>query len=339
MLLRSPKALNLSARREVIDLKRRGLLTGAAAMAAMVKFERAWGQPVCDNMYPTAPAVVAAAGLTAYDWGDDFDVACTVDPDGTHTSGYNFYWQQGINSTKANISVNTTEAATGSFASSNKGVLTLDGPNFPGEGNVTICSTPQSTQNVSIPTKGCWYHGAWVVYASQPLPCTANNQWYAPLWFDQQISNNPDVTGQNKGMTELDDEENYCTNFGFGQTTMTFAGHEWSSNGTQVGGGGTYQTKAANGTFSETVLTSGYHRFIITWVPVTSTTGKINFFYDDITQYAYNNGNPISDIPTGVGGLAGFRWLENNVPVYIKIGGPPGFKMKLDYCQHFATPT
>jgi hypothetical protein len=338
MLIRSPKSINLSLRNEVTHLSRRKLLVGAAAMAALNRIEKGYGQPVCGTFYPTPPPAVAAAGMTACDWGDDFDIAGTVDPDGTHTSGYNLYWTGGYGTTSANGQVLTTTAASGSFASPNKGLFRMNGPNFPGSGNVFWCTTPQSTQGKSIPDRGCWYHGAWVFYVNQPLPCNANNQWYAPLWFDTQLNNQKDVTGQNKGFTETDGEENYCANFGFQQTTMTSGSIEWSSDGSHVGGGGTLQTKQPDGTFKETVLTSGFHQFIIIWSSVTSTTGQMQVWFDGVQQYLWNSGNPIANIPTGAGGIPGYRWIENNTPIYGKLGGPPGYNMDMDYLYHYALP-
>ena len=84
---------------------------------------------------------VTAAGFTHTYLFDDFTTSDTI---GTGTSGTNWFLSTSIGATLANAAANTTATAAsmnggnaGPFPSPNGGVLVMNGPNYPGSGNIT----------------------------------------------------------------------------------------------------------------------------------------------------------------------------------------------------------
>ena len=319
MLIKSPKTL---------DLSRRRLLTGGAALAAMAQLSRRANAQSCPAYMPTAPAEGIAAGYTQYTWGDDFNVAGTVNPVVNDNSpNFNWWLQPGNGASIANVTVDTTAKVSNQWASPQGGVLSLKGPNWPNNGNVTISSTPASTQGKSVPPYGAYPEGCWdFLLQMSNVNCTDNSQWYA-WWFDTQVN------GPAPGMDELDGGENYCNNYGYASTVMTSGSHEWTSAGQTASGGGTYGT-LVNGTWKQTLMDSGWHRGTLILKQLTSNTGYVEIFWDGVPQVLY--GHPSSRIPTGAGGATGYQWLSlGGQPIYIKLGGPPSSNYNFDYARYF----
>lgn len=320
----------------MISLPRRRLLSGGAAALAYnaLKRQEARAQSPCGTFYPPTPPSYASGYKLKF--RSDFTLKNEVDPTGTATSGYNWYIQGGINaSAAANAPINTTATASGSFASPFGGILALNGPNYPGDGNVTICSTPESTQGNSIPATGCWTHGLFELYGQMSNITTAtNNQWWA-YWFDTQVD------GNSPGLTELDTLENFMQNFGYPTSELSSGGHQWNPGDGQVANaiGGSYGTMTGpGGSWVQTNADTGYHKFGMLWVQLTapsgggSGTGYVEIYYDDVAQTLYPyQASP--RIPSGTGGQIGYQWLEYGQPIYCKLGGPPGFNFNIDYFQ------
>lgn len=318
MLIRSPKSL---------DVSRRKLLSGGAALAAMAALP-GQAQSPCGNFSAASmisPAAQALGWVTQ--WGDDFTTN-TIDYTGGSNPKSNWFMRQDIGAVPANAVVDTTATASPwQFASPLGGILRINDANFPGDGNVLLSSTPPSTQGKSNPGFGCWTQGAWRFGMKMNTQCVAVNQWYA-VWFDTQLF------GSSPGLEELDVEEEFCHNGGFNlDGEITGGGHQWpSSGGNQVAaGGGDYGT-LVNGTFNRLIFDSNYHVWDYLLVQTSSNTGYIQTYFDNQLLYIYNNGNPTTKILTGVGGTAGFQWVSNgNQPVYLKLGGPPTAEFDFDY--------
>ncbi len=336
-------------------IKRRSLLTGAAALAAHSRLAKAQTGS-CGPVTFTAPSQAAAAGFSRLVFSDDFAVAGSIAPTTAPLSGYKWYLANGA--TSANAVVNTAATAAsisngnsggGSFASSGGGVLSLNGPAIPGNGNVTIFSTPLATQKVNNPGFGCWGPNIYVeIYAQMNLSIygpsnPANNQWYAPAWFWTQV---PSTYQGNAAGEELDLIEEYAGNFGYANNNGTFSGHVWSLNGTTSTvcgtpastqldcGGGSFGT-GLGGSWTQISIDSNWHAYGFLWKTTGTNTGTLQAFYDNqpATIYWSRGFAPYatSALPVGTGGTAGFELLDNNSPLYAIMGGPPGANMNIDY--------
>ena len=219
----------------------------------------------------TAPPEAAAVGFTELIFSDDFNVAGTVAPNDTVTSGYNFYPANGIGCTSgvvtadgsitingsvvnnagilangngtpmANVTVYTTATAAGiangntgggPFASPNGGIMTLNAPVWANGGIATVSTTASSTQRVSIPSTGVFTYGLFEVCMQlQPL-FVCPGQWPA-IWYQvQKTVIPPNQTVQ--GSEEIDQLETFAGNAGYTGTLskrMTAGGHCWLASG------------------------------------------------------------------------------------------------------------
>ena len=283
------------------------------------------------NTQITAPAQAAAVGYTTLLFNSDFTSANEVAPNGSATSGYNWYWQASTQASDITVSPGLTAAAVnngnsggGSFASPAGGILTLNGPNT-NTGNVTICSTPQSTQGQggsnTNPGFGNWAYCYIEIYAQCQPNTSFNNMWFA-LWADsQQVVN--------QQYQEVDFFETFCGNFGYPTNYQAFSAHEWNaSTGSEpASGGGQYGT-SSGGTFKITAIDTNWHLFGFLWVKTGTNTGYVTCYFDNVAQTIYNanGGAPYSStqIPTGTGGASGWNYLDPCGPLYLKIGGPYG---------------
>ena len=331
-------------------IRRRGLLTGAAASAVYAGLRRPAAAQSCGAFYPSSPpAPATAAGYTQLLFADDFTVASTLAPTASPTSGYNWFLASNA-ANPANAAINTTATAAsvsngntgaGSFASGLGGILTLNGPNDPGNGNVTIFSTPIGTQKVSNPGFGCWGPNVYIeIYAQYNPAFTATNQWYAPLWMWTQI---PVSIGGTPEGEEVDFIENYCGNFGYADNVGTFGGHTWVlSNGTNpTNGGGSYGT-GTGGSWAQTPMDANWHAYGMLWKSTGASTGTIQVFFDNQPQVIFNNSASApystSILPVGTGGTVGFEALTGSSPLYAIMGGPPGTggNINVDYFRVWA---
>lgn len=323
-------------------------MAGAAALGAYGRLRAAEAQ-TCGLFYPSAPPSPASSvGYTRLLFADDFNLPGTVASTPSPTSGYNWFLASNATSTNAVVSPTGTAAGIsngntggGNFASANGGILTLNGPNAPGNGNVTIFSTPISTQKVTNPGFGCWGPNIYAeIYAQYNPAFTATNQWYAPLWFFTQI---PVVIGGQTVGQEVDLNENYCGNFGYSPTNGTFAGHTWNATtGTQIdSGGGSYGTNPGGipSTWVQSNMDANWHVYGMLWTQTGASTGTIQVFFDNQPQVIYN-GNAAtpyatSVLPVGTGGTTGFEYLTGSSPLYAIMGGPPGTggNINIDYVR------
>jgi hypothetical protein len=278
------------------------------------------------------PPFVTAVGYTNTYLFDDFTTSDTI---GSGTSGTTWYLNTSIGATSANAAANTTATAAsmnggnaGSFASPNGGILVLNGPNYPGSGNITISSTPPSSQKSYIPPFGSWMHVYFETYAKFDPTFQFGGQWFA-WWFDPQV-----VT--NNSFNEVDGFENFCGNYNYANSNISFSGHEWDpTNGTDTASGGGSIGTVSNGAWAAIVADGNWHRYGVLWVSTGTGTGYIEMFYDDQLVVTYDRfaAGLGGQIPTGTGGWAGFESLESGAPLYMMFGGPPGSDFLVDYAR------
>jgi len=202
---------------------------------------------------------------------DDFNVAGTVAPNDTVTSGYNFYPANGIGNTSgvvtadgsitingvvtnnagikangngtpmANVTVYTKATAAGiinknngggPFASPNGGIMTLNAPVAANGGIPTVTTTASSTQRVSTPSTGVFTWGYFEVCMQLNPLFVCPGQWPA-IWYQvQQTAIPPGQTVQ--GSVELDQMETNAGNnnyVGNLSKRMTSSGHCWLASG------------------------------------------------------------------------------------------------------------
>lgn len=341
MLIISPKT------RRKLELGRRALLTGAAAVSAFegLKLSDAQAQSTCGIFYPSSsPAQAQAAGMNVLKFREDFNIAGTVAQTSGATSGFNFFLQNG-STYGSNVTVNTSGTAAGisngntgggSFPSANGGLLVISGPN--GNGNVSICSTPESTQLSSNPGFGNWKYFYAHVYAQMNNSAMNHSlDWFAPLWLDSQLSiplTPPLSTLGGAGYTEFDVVELYGNDVNFSYTAqqMTSGGHQWQvNNATQISsGGGTWQTGSAPSPQTQINYDNGWHLWGVLWKPNGTGAGQLSIYYDNQLAATFGNSTTIA---TGSGGAAGYQWMDAGGPMYLKLGGPASFNMYVDYIE------
>jgi hypothetical protein len=278
------------------------------------------------------PPFVTAVGYTNTYLFDDFTTQGTI---GSGTSGTNWYLNTSIGATAANAAVNTTATAAsmnggnaGSFASPNGGILDLNGPDYPGSGNITISSTPPSSQKSYTPSFGSWMHAYFETYAKFDPTFQFNGQWFA-WWFDPQV-----VT--NDSFNEVDGFENFCGNYNYPNSQISFSGHQWDpTDGTDVASGGGAIGTVSNGTFTPIAADGNWHRYGVLWVSTGAGTGYIEMYYDNQLLVTYDRfaAGLGGQIPTGAGGWSGFQTLESGAPLYMMFGGPPGSDFLVDYAR------
>lgn len=335
----------------MLILSRRKLLASGAAALAYNKLvaEEARAQSPCGSFYPTAPAPAVAKGRTQLIWEDDFTVQGLIAPPGsTAMSGFNWWAAPQATITGSNPCIlvlpnatadsisngNTTGSA---YQSAVGGLIKLRGPNAPGNGNVTISSTPFSTQKVSNPGFGCWGPDIYMEVLCQFNPqCTANNQWFAPLWMNSQVQNLSNPTGQGT-YEEIDPIENYCGNFGFNPNNSTFSAHQWNNGVGQVaGGGGSLGNNAFGNAWHQLIWDAEWHVVGFSWEATSPTTGTWECFVDNQPSvlFPYSGaGFSSAAFPVGAGGTPGWGLLQTGYPLYALSGGPPGYDMYLDYIR------
>ena len=278
------------------------------------------------------PSFVTAVGYRKTYLFDDFTTSGTI---GSGTSGTNWYLNTSIGATSANAAAKTTATAgsmnggnAGPFASPNGGILVLNGPNYPGSGNITICSTPPSSQKSYTPPFGCWKHAYFETYAKFDPTFHFSGQWFA-WWLNPQV-----VT--NNSYNEIDGFENFCGNYNYPDSQIPFSGHEWNTtNGANIASGGGAIGTVSNGAFTQVNADKNWHRYGILWVSTGTGTGYIEFYYDNQIVITYDRfaAGLGGQIPTGTGGWPGFRSLESGAPLFMMFGGPPGSDFLVDYAR------
>lgn len=299
--------------------------------------------PTTASPLPAAPTTIpippqaTAAGMTKVLLFDDFNVAGTVAPNDTVTSGYNFYPQNGIGATTgvvttdgsitingsvvtnagikangngtpvANVTVYTNATAAGitngnsvtpAFVSPNGGIMTLNMPTVASGGIASVTSTATSTQQSSVPATGVFkWFYAEVCMQFQPL-FVCPGQWTA-LWYTPQIDVIP--PGQTLlGSQELDQLECNAGNNGFTgnlSLRMTTSGHCFLSNDTQPFAGGDTYNGVGPTPGPAANTDNNFHLFGYLHQSTGNGTGLIHVYYDNVLQTVFNLGG--ADIITG----------------------------------------
>ena len=170
-------------------------------------------------------------------------------------------------------------------------------------------------------------HGYFETYAKFDPTFQFSGQWFA-WWFDPQV-----VT--NNSFNEIDGFENFCGNYDYPNSQISFSGHEWATDGTDTASGGGSMGTVSNGAWTPLVADGNWHRYGVLWVSVGTGTGYIEMFYDDqpIVTYDRFAAGLGGQIPTGTGGWPGFESLESGAPLFMMFGGPPGSDFLVDYAR------
>ena len=227
-------------------MKRRALVSGAAALAAMARLEQGlafppttglgWrgmpGPPGGDS--PIAPSQAVSAGLTTLTFNDDFTSNMVATSSG-QTSGANWYWATFAGGSSSNWNVQTTStaaivgAANGAAAppapswnsgnpSPNGGVFSINTGVQP---NASVFSVPNNI--TTLPSQGVYAAPFYVEFYTQCVangPSSTQSEGWPALWswsFENGStigqpsfgSTNPSLTP-----TEIDFFETYGHIFG-----------------------------------------------------------------------------------------------------------------------------
>jgi hypothetical protein len=293
------------------------------------------------------PAYATAVGYTKEYRFDDF----TSNSIGSGTSGTNWYLNSGIGATTAtststassgtgsvnqstppsNATVYTKATAAqvangnrgaGSFASPKGGILVLNGPNWPGNGNITIMTTPPSSQKSYIPSFGVWRHVLFEAYIQYNINFYQNNQWPA-WWFNPQMV----VNGKYNEIDGMEQFGGAPGNFNYPATNISFSGHEWNGDtGAKIADGGGSIGTVSGGVFTQTKANNNFHKYGVLLVQTGTGTGYIEMYHDDVKQVTYDQfakGNSSGRIATGTGGVPGFRDVEI-ATYFMMLGGAYG---------------
>lgn len=367
MLLITPKT------RRRLEIGRRGLLTGAAALSAFegLKLSDAQAQSPCGSFYPIAPPQAVAAGLTAPIFVDDFNVPGTVAPNGNATSGYNIYpsVQPVTNTTKtdtvnngngtlaANVTAFTKATAAGitngnadggSFASPNGGILTLINQTAQYGGIPTVTTTATSTQrNGTTGLQGTFKDFYVQTYLQfQPL-FVCDNQWPALVFYVQNTAIPPGQTLQ--GSQELDQMESFAGNAGFTgnlSLRMTSSGHCFTTASQPFQGGNTYNGPVG-GSGAAVNTDNNWHLMGYMKQSTGANTSNISIYWDNVLQSQFGLPTPLLGGPGGTP-TTGWNWAEIFEYFYAISAayGSTGNSstsvtgcMNIDYIQFFGSPS
>lgn len=207
----------------------------------------------------TRPQAAINAGFNTVVFFDDFTTTTTVATTANATSGFNFYWDlESQGGRDGQHSVTTTQKATGSFASTAGGVLSVwtTGTVTNNNGNSILATIPWNSTAQQQP--GSWHHGYIEWYQqfdatrSQANPPTGwIGCWFWPI----------PTAGE---WTEIDASEYE------GGGTFVISVHEWQ-NGTV--------NRALDGPHPGHAVDSNWHLYGMLWTG-NGTTGALSFYFD-----------------------------------------------------------